>query len=458
MTSSAHRRLIDDLRTTFRKAGISQPFTIIEQITFLIHARLLDIDEAAQEATGQPFPHRFGDNEQHLRWSSWRNLEAEQMLALVHDQVFPHLRACDARGEPFRDLMKDARLEIESPVVLSRVVALIDALPLADRHARAGPYEYLLTGMTRAGLRGQFMTPQPLARLMVAILDPAPGDIIGDPVCGTGGFLVAALDSAGTRDLIGFDLDPSMLRIAATNLVLHGADRPRVHFQDTLSRNFAERHADHASEGFDAILAHPPFGGAIDVNTIDPGLNPHRWEKRADLLFLPLIQRMLKPSGRAAMIVPEAMLSRSSRAHHLLRRQLIENHRVEAVLALPRKALRPFATLPTAIIVFTRDGTTDDVFFYAFEDGSVDEARTEECLESWRSRDPSQDRDLTARAFFVSASEIRDTRYNLSVHDYRHVTVDKVVHEPPEVVLGRMKTLNREIAADLARLEAWLTR
>jgi type I restriction enzyme M protein len=263
----------------------------------------------------------------------------------------------------------------------------------------------------------------------------------------------------------GFDFDATMLRIAAMNLMLHGVDDPDIHYQDTLSTSFTERFPEAASQGFDVILANPPFKGSLDFEDVHPSLLRQVKTKKTELLFVALILRMLKTGGRSAMIVPDGVLFGSSGAHQTLRKLLIDNNQLEAVISLPSGVFKPYAGVSTGILVFTKGGRTDNVFFYDVQaDGlSLDDKREvveendlPDCIARWRARNPKKDTDRTAKAFFVPASEIREESYDLSLSRYKKTVHKEETFDPPQVILGRMKRLNDEIASDLTELERML--
>jgi len=501
------KRRVDALWTEFWQGGITNPLTVIEQITFLMYARLLDINEARdenrQKRSGKPFTRRFKEDEQHLRWSQFRHLGSDQMLPLVRDQVFPHFRSTVASGTAFAEFMKDAQLMIQKPGLLVKAVNMIHELPLTEGDTKGDLYEYLLSKLTTAGINGQFRTPRHIIRLMVDLLEPKPTDVVGDPSCGTGGFLVSVMeylletytspeavieetdpdtgnvekiyigdklsdeDRAHIRSNMfhGFDFDATMLRIAAMNLMLHGVDDPDIHYQDTLSTGFTDKYPSQATEGFDVILANPPFKGSLDFEDVHSGLLRQVKTKKTELLFLALILRMLNTGGRSATIVPDGVLFGSSGAHRQLRQLLVDNNQLEAVISLPSGVFRPYAGVSTGILVFTKGGRTDNVFFYDIEaDGlSLDDKRQpveendlDDCLASWRKRNPVSDTDRKSRAFFVPASEIREAGYDLSLNRYKESSYVQKEGEHPQEVLGRMKELNDEISKDIVELEEML--
>ena len=506
MITGELKKDIDSLWTEFWTGGITNPLTVIEQITFLMYARLLDINEARDEnrekRTGKAFMRRFKEEEQHLRWSQFRHLGADKMLPLVRDKVFPHFRSTVAGGTAFSEFMKDAQLMIQKPALLVNAVSEIHKLPLTEGDTKGDLYEHLLSKLTTAGINGQFRTPRHIIRLMVDMLEPKPTDVIGDPACGTGGFLVSvmeylleshtspgavieetdpdtgAVEKIFTGDLLeryrehirsrmfhGFDFDATMLRIAAMNLMLHGVDDPDIHYQDTLSTSFTDRFPGQASDSFDVILANPPFKGSLDFEDVHSSLLRRVKTKKTELLFLTLILRMLRTGGRSATIVPDGVLFGSSSAHRQLRKLLVDQNQLEAVISLPSGVFKPYAGVSTAVLVFTKGGRTDSVFFYDVQaDGrslddkreSVEENDLPDCLLRWRVRDPLRDAVRTDKAFFVTPGEIREADYDLSLNRYKEAIYEEEDYDPPRIILGRMKTLNEEITVELTELEEML--
>jgi len=506
MITGALKRDIDALWLEFWQGGITNPLTVIEQITYLMFVRLLDVNEARDEnrerRSKKAFKRRFGEDEQDLRWSQFRHLGADEMLPLVRDKVFPHFRKASTSGSTFAEFMKDAQLMIQKPSLLVKAVNMIDRLPLTEGDTKGDLYEYLLSKLTTAGINGQFRTPRHIIRLMVDMLEPKPTDVIADPAAGTGGFLVQAMEhllqkftsqegvieepdpdtgktyKIYTGDLLeghrehirtsmfhGFDFDATMLRIAAMNLMLHGVDDPDIHYQDTLSNGFAERFPKAAEDGFDIVLANPPFKGSLDYEDVDAGLLRHVKTKKTELLFLVLILRMLKVGGRSATIVPDGVLFGSSTAHVALRKLLVDNNQLEAVISLPTGVFKPYAGVSTGILVFTKGGRTDNVFFYDVKaDGfSLDDKRDPvsandlpDCLSSWQSRNPKVDTNRKTKAFFVPSSEIRESNYDLTLTRYQELDYAEEEHDSPNVILKRLKTLSDDIANDLAELEGML--
>ncbi|MEA3544450.1 MAG: class I SAM-dependent DNA methyltransferase [Thermodesulfobacteriota bacterium] len=505
MTRSEIKSKIDTLWTHFWTGGVTNPLTVIEQISFLMFARLLDMGESREEKrsqrTGKPFNRRFPATEdgEALRWSRFKNLPAEKMLPHVRDKVFPHFRSVSVDGAKFGEYMKDAQLMIQKGSLLVQAVNMIDELPLDKGDTKGDLYEYLLSKLNTAGIQGQFRTPRHIIQLMVEILDPSleAGETIADPACGTAGFLIETMhylqkkytspegiikegddNEIYSGDLMepyrqhvqsglltGFDFDITMLRIAAMNLLLHGIEAPDIHYQDTMSGSFSDRFPLQSKDAFDVILANPPFKGSLDFEDVDSSLLAKVKTKKTELLFVVRILQMLKNGGRSATIVPDGVLFGSSKAHVALRQMLIDNNQLEAIISLPGGVFKPYAGVKTAILVFTKGGETRDVFFYDVKaDGfSLDDKRTPieandlpDCLASFKKRDPKQDIDRTAKAFFVPVEEIRQNKYDLSLNRYKEKVYEEVEYEEPKVILGKLRELEAEIQQDLDELEGML--
>jgi type I restriction enzyme M protein len=494
------KRDVDKLWTEFWTGGITNPLTVIEQISYLMFARLLDVMETTGERrasrTKRSFHGRFDGPDDQRRWKNFRQKQAEQMLAIVRDEVFPHIRALNG-GTTFSEYMKDAQFMIQKPSLLVSAVTLIDKLPLIDGDGKGDLYEYLLGKLTTAGINGQFRTPRHIIRFMVDLLEPKPTETVGDPACGTAGFLVGVMqyllrtytsdrgklkgedeETILTGDLLepyrahiqngmfhGFDFDATMLRIASMNLMLHGVDNPDIHYQDTLSNSFPEKFPNQATGSFDVILANPPFKGSLDEGDVHPTLTQAVKTKKTELLFVALILRMLKKGGRSATIVPDGVLFGSSKAHTGLRTMLVRENQLEAVISLPSGVFRPYAGVSTAVLVFSKGGKTDHVFFYDVEaDGfSLDDRRDPvndndlpDALECWRKRGATKNHDRTAKHFMVPMNEIEAKGFDLSFNRYKEAKHQEVKYDPPKKIIAKLRALEADIAKDLHELETML--
>lgn len=512
MITGELRSRIDSLWTDFWTGGITNPLTVIEQITFLMYSRLLDMQERTQEkratVTGKREPSLFGDADQDCRWETWRHYGGPEMLPHVRDRVFPHFRRLAERssgeGSHFAAFMKDAQLMIQKESLLVKAVNAVHELPLERGDTKGDLYEYLLSKLTTAGINGQFRTPRHIIRMIVELMQPQPTDRICDPSCGTAGFLIESYDyllrhhssAAGTHkemidgeehinysgDLLGeyrahvdtdmfhaYDFDATMLRIATMNLVMHGVKQPDVHYQDTLSQSFEERHPKGSKNAFDLILANPPFKGSLDEQDVAPDILRTVKTKKTELLFIGLILRMLKVGGRSATIVPDGVLFGSSKAHVQLRQHLIENNQLEAVISLPSGVFKPYAGVSTAIIIFAKGGKTENVFFYDVQsdgftlddkrtrigDGKGDMLDVQAKYQQW-CKGQGDFSDRTAKAFEVAADDIRTQSYDLSINRYKQQVHVKQQHATPKDILRVLQELEASIQAELDSLQELL--
>lgn len=477
---------IDKLWEEFWTGGITNPLTVIEQISYLVFLRMIDMRESAAERrkarTKAAVTLLYGKDEQHLRWSQLRTeTDPATLLKRMRDEVFPHLRTLGREGSALREHNKDAQLFIQKATLLDSAIRMVDALPLEDADVKGDLYEYLLSKLTTAGINGQFRTPRHVIKFMVEMMAPQPTEVVGDPACGTAGFLVAVkeyLDRQGHSDVEryrhhiqekmfhGFDFDRTMLHIASMNLALHGVEEPNIRNQDTLSSSFVERYPALAKNAFDLVLANPPFKGSLDDKDVASDLLRVVKTKKTELLFLALILRMLKPTGgRSATIVPDGVLFGSSNAHKDVRRVLVEENTLQGVISLPAGVFKPYAGVSTAILVFARGGATEEVFFYDVQaDGySLDDKRQEvkendlpDALERWKKRDGKKDTDRTAKHFVVPVGEIREKGFDLSINRYKEAVHEVADHESPKKILSRLRHLEQSISSDMDVIEKML--
>ena len=475
-----------------------QPVEVIEQITYLLFIRRLDdlhtLAENKANRTGQPIENRVFPEGQDdtgraprdfndLRWSVFANRSADEMFTIVGQHVFPFLQQLGEMGSSYARNMKDARFTIPTPALLVKVVDLLTAIPMADRDTKGDVYEYMLSKLATAGTNGQFRTPRHIIKLMVDMSAPTPTDVIIDPAAGTAGFLVVAgeylrkhypeiFTDAASRDhfngpaFTGYDSDAAMARIGSMNLLLHGVDNPTMERGDSLAEDHPK------TDSYTLVLANPPFAGSLDYETTAKDLLDVVKTKKTELLFLVLMLRLLKNGGRAAVIVPDGVLFGSSKAHKDLRRILVEDHKLDAVVKLPSGVFKPYAGVSTAILFFTKtsSGGTDNVWFYDVQaDGfTLDDKRTElnavvheqnnlpDVLARWSAISQSPDAELarprTAQSFMVPKAEIVAQNYDLSLNRYKEVEHEVVVHRPPREILDDLAALDAEIAAGLAEL------
>ena len=511
MLTGTIRSQVDQIWNAFWSGGVSNPLSVIEQLTFLMFIKRLDdlhtLAERKAEDLGTQMERRIfpegsdhkGEPYANMRWSQFKHFEAREMMRIVDEHVFPFLRQLGEAGSSYGTHMKDARLGFSNPNLLAKVVQMLDDIPMEDRDTKGDVYEYMLGKIASAGANGQFRTPRHIIQLMVHIMAPTPADTICDPAAGTSGFLVEAgeylrdqhpqmLRNADQRDHFhnhmfhGFDFDATMLRVGAMNMTLHGIENPDISYRDSL----AEEHGEDAG-AYSLILANPPFAGSLDYDTTAKDLLRIVKTKKTELLFMALFLRLMRTGGRAAVVVPDGVLFGSSKAHKDIRRMLVEEHKLDAIIKLPSGVFRPYAGVSCAIVVFTKTGVggTGDVWFYDMQaDGlSLDDKRTElveagklgpvpkvpldkadhaknnlpDILTRWQALAEEGDRPRTAQSFLVPASEIIATgSWDLSLNRYKEIEHEEVVHQSPAEIIAELRALEGEIAEGLDRLEGML--
>ena len=484
---------VDSIWNTMWSGGISNPLSVIEQLTYLLFIKRLDelhtLKESKAARTGKPIEDPiFASGQDAIRWSRFRETAPEKMFATVRDEVFPFMKALGQNGEADGDggstyahHMRDALFMMPTPRVLANVVDQIDGIDMADSDTKGDLYEYMLGKIATAGQNGQFRTPRHIIKLMVDMVAPTPKDVICDPACGTAGFLIAAAeylvehdsetiykDAAARRrfnegTFHGYDFDSTMLRIGSMNMLLHGTENPDIRYRDSLAQA-----DDDDAEKYSIILANPPFAGSLDYESTAKDLQRIAKTKKTELLFLALFLRLLRTGGRAAVIVPDGVLFGSTKAHRTLRTILVEEQKLDAIVSMPAGVFRPYAGVSTAILLFTKtnSGGTDHVWFYDMqEDGySLDDKRTSQpeksdlgdILVRWQNRKTERKRARTDQSFLVPKAEISDNGYDLSINRYKEVKYEAVEHDPPKVILERLAQLEGEIARARVELEEML--
>jgi len=493
---------LEKLWLDFNAAGIVNPLTVIEQITYLIFLKLLDEREYRNEQMkkkGLKAQFIFNGENQHLRWNEFRHKKGDEMLKIIRDDVFPHMREFTAKDENFGQFFKDAILMIPTGRLMQSAVDQVDGLPLSKGDDKGDLYEWMLNRITQSGLNGQFRTPRHIIQLMVEMLNPQPTDFIADPAAGTAGFLINTYlhilknysSEVGQIEhddghiqylgdklteyqehiqngmLTGFEMDATMLRIGAMNLLLHGIDSPHIFYQDSLGKSFKDspKYGKYAENYFDVVLANPPFKGTVDEELLDTKLTGDVNTKKTELLFLVRMLKMLKPGGRCAVIVPDGVLFGSSKAHVNLRKILIDDNQLEGIVSLPSGVFRPYAGVSTAIVIFTKSGKTRDVWFYDVEnDGfslddkrqKIDENDLPDCLKRWQKKDPAKESDRKEKAFFVPKDEIVKNNYDLSLRRYKDFIYEEEDLEPPQIILQTLKSSELSISNDLNELSKYV--
>jgi type I restriction enzyme M protein len=518
MITGTIKSQIDSVWNAFWTGGISNPLEVIEQITYLLFLRRLDdlhtLEENKATRLKKPIERRVfpagndakGRPCEDFRWARFKHFAPAEMFTVVGEHVFPFLRTLGGDGSTYAQHMKDARFTIPTPALLAKVVDLLDAVPMEDRDTKGDLYEYMLGKIATAGQNGQFRTPRHIIQLMVELTAPQPTDLVCDPACGTAGFLVAAgeylrthhpeiLHDATLREHFhhrlfhGFDFDNTMLRIGSMNMLLHGVENPDIRYRDSLAQDHAGE-----EEKYTLVLANPPFAGSLDYENTAKDLLQIVKTKKTELLFLALFLRLLKPGGRAAVIVPDGVLFGSSTAHRELRRMLVEDQKLDAIVKLPGGVFKPYAGVSTAILLFTKtnSGGTDHVWFYdvAADGWSLDDKRTPllpedklgavprtaltpddharnnlpDVMGKWRKWKGESRKDhplsdfalRTSQCFCVPKADIAAQNYDLSLNRYKEVVHEAVDHRPPKEILADLTKLEQEIQQGMAQLEGML--
>lgn len=498
MITGELKNKIDSLWDTFAAGGLVNPLSVIEQITYLMFIHDLDDSDnlRAKEADmlGLPYQSIFagelqvGDRTidgQQLKWSVFRDFPAAKMYAVVQDWVFPFIKNLHSdKNSAYSKYMDDAIFMLPTPLLLSKVVDALDEIYrlMSESQAvdvRGDTYEYLLSKISQSGRNGQFRTPRHIIRMMVELMNPKADDIICDPACGTSGFLVTAGEYLKERRkeeiffnrqkkdhymnhmFFGYDMDRTMLRIGAMNMMTHGIDNPFIEYRDSLSDQNPDK------DKYSLILANPPFKGSLDADIVSADLLKVCKTKKTELLFLALFLRMLRIGGRCACIVPDGVLFGSSTAHKAIRKELVDGNRLEAVISMPSGVFKPYAGVSTAVLIFTKTGHggTDNVWFYDMTaDGfSLDDKRSPvqendipDIVARFHDLEAEKNRQRTERSFFVPRAEIVENGYDLSINKYKKTEYKPVEYPPTNEILAELRELEMQIGEEMDKLEELL--
>ncbi|WP_370814281.1 N-6 DNA methylase [Butyricicoccus pullicaecorum] len=498
MITGELKNKINSLWEIFWTGGITNPLDVVEQMTYLMFIHDLDAtdNQRAKESAMLGLPHKsiFAGEVQvgertiageQLKWSVFHDFPAAQMYIVMQEWVFPFIKTLHAdKDSAYAKYMGDAIFKIPTPLMLDKVVTAMDGIyedveQLHSTDARGDIYEYLLSKIATAGVNGQFRTPRHIIRMIVDMMEPQATDVICDPACGTSGFLVAAgeylkenrreeiffnrenKDHYMNHMFYGFDMDRTMLRIGAMNMMTHGIDNPYIEYRDSLSDQNTDR------EKYSLILANPPFKGSLDADIVSADLLKMCKTKKTELLFIALFLRMLRVGGRCACIVPDGVLFGSSTAHKAIRKELVEGNRLEAVISMPSGVFKPYAGVSTAVLVFTKTGHggTDKVWFYDMKaDGfSLDDKRSAveandipDIIERFHHLEGEQERKKTEQSFFVTKEEIAANGYDLSINKYKEVEYVPVEYPSTQELMADLHEIEMEITTGLAELEGML--
>ena len=484
---------IDKIWDTFWTGGITNPITIVEQMTYLFFMKLLDDAQRKKESVaslmgvevkdpvfkkGDWLNPETGANVPYdtLRWHVFKDYEPLAMFNTVRSSVFPFIKNMnEGKQSAYSRFMGNAIFMIPTEKILTKIVETIDDLDMNNRDAMGDVYEYVLGKMAASGNNGQFRTPRHIIRMMVELMRPTLKDVICDPAMGSAGFIVESakyINEHYQADLLqrnnlehykhdmfhGFDTDQTMLRIGAMNMMLHGVDNPDISYQDSLSTDNTD------TDSYTLCLANPPFAGTLDKDSISKSLLAIASTTKTELLFVSLFLRMLQLGGRCASIVPDGVLFGNSKAHKTLRKELVDNQQLQAVISMPSGVFQPYSGVSTAILIFTKTnaGGTDKVWFYNMKaDGySLDQKRTEvsendipDVVARFQNLNSEADRTRKEQSFLVSVEELREKDYDLSMNKYKVVEREAVVYDAPEVILERIANLETEIENALVELK-----
>ena len=480
MITGELRSKIDKIWETFWTGGITNPLEVIEQFTYLLFIKGLDDKEIIKEndalLLGIDFDRTFPEDKQNLRWSKFKNFEAETMYDVVSNEVFTFIKNLHTnKDSAYAKYMGDAIFKIPTPLMLSKIIDGIDNIDMDENKDTKGDlYEYLLSKVATAGTNGQFRTPRHIIDMIVKLMKPTPQDVIVDPAAGSAGFLVSSQaylrknhadlflvqglkEHFNNNMFYGFDMDRTMLRIGAMNMMLHGVDNPNIEYKDSLSEANTDK------DKFSLVLANPPFKGSLDYEQVSADLLKVTKTKKTELLFLALFLRILKTGGRCASIVPDGVLFGSTGGHKSIRKEIVENHKLEAIISMPSGVFKPYAGVSTAIMIFTKTGTggTDKVWFYDMKaDGySLDDKRNpiedtdiNDIVERFSNLAKEEDRKRTEQSFFVPVEEIRDNGYDLSINKYKEIEYEEVKYDSPQEIMLRIRELEMDITAGIEEL------
>lgn len=498
MITGELKNKIDGLWDIFAAGGLVNPLEVIEQITYLMFIHDLDDSDniRAKESAmlGLPFQSIFSEEVKigertidgsQLKWSVFRDFPADRMYSIMQEWVFPFIKTLHSdKNSAYSKYMDDAIFKLPTPLVLSKVVdsldeiyAMMNEVQTAD--VRGDVYEYLLSKIAQSGLNGQFRTPRHIIRMMVEMMDPSSDEVICDPACGTSGFLVASgeylkekkreeifydkqkKEHYMNRMFYGYDMDRTMLRIGAMNMMTHGIDNPFIEYRDSLSDQNTDK------DKYTLVLANPPFKGSLDAEIVSGDLLKVCKTKKTELLFLTLFLRILKIGGRCACIVPDGVLFGSSTAHKAIRKEIVENNRLEAVISMPSGVFKPYAGVSTAILIFTKTehGGTDEVWFYDMtaDAFSLDDKRTQvkendipDIIERFTHIENEKDRKRTEKSFLVPKQEIVDKEYDLSINKYKETEYVAAEYPPTSEIMKNLRDLETQINREMDELEKLL--
>lgn len=483
MITNELKSQVDKIWETFWTGGISNPLTVVEQFTFLIFIKSLDTAQVKldkRKRLDSSVVDIFPSDKQHLRWQNIVPMSAKEIYETIASEVFPFIKTLSAENSAFAKYMKDATFLIpeDKLQLLQKVVDMIDKLNLEDKDIKGDLYEYLLSKLSTAGTNGQFRTPRHIIKMMCEMMlsnTPIDKDYkIFDPACGTAGFLINSIEyiKENREELLdelsisefenlfhGNDFDNSMARIASMNMMLHSISNANIFNYDALSK------FDITWENqYDLILANPPFKGSLDYEEVAKPILDVAKTKKTELLFISLILKSLKVGGRCAVIIPDGVLFGSSKAHKEIRKQLVSENQLDAIISMPSGVFKPYAGVSTAIIIFTKTNghKSDKVWFYDMQnDGyTLNDNRTPcdgsnipDILTRFKNLEQENSRTKTEQSFFVQTSEIEENDFDLSIKRYKKIIYEKIEYDLPSDIISDLEIINHEINSGLEELK-----
>ena len=490
MITGEIKNKIDQIWDTFFVAGITNPITVLEQMTYIFFMKMLDDKQLQEEENARDWgaevenptfpagqlwvnPEAVSEEEkagipyENLRWHVFKNFGSDNMFKIVRQSVFEFIKHIGTGEESaYSRYMKSAIFLIPNARTLTKVVDGVDSFDMNNRDAMGDVYEYILGKMAASGTNGQFRTPRHIIRMIVEMMEPTPQDYICDPAMGSAGFLVEAVkyikekhkmamyDSGGVQHIKtslinGYDTDQTMLRIGAMNLLLHDISSPNLAWRDSLSEQNEDQNC------YSLIMANPPFAGSLDKGNVNKKILAYANTSKTELLFLAQFVRSLEIGGRCASIVPDGVLFGTSNAHVAIRKEIVDNQQLRAVISMPSGVFRPYAGVSTAVLIFTKtnSGGTEKVWFYDMKaDGfSLDDKRSAinendipDILSRFHNLEAEEGRSRKEKSFFVSVEDIRENDYDLSINKYKEIEREKVEYEPVKDILTRLETTEEE--------------
>ena len=502
MITGEIKNKIDQIWDTFFVAGITNPITVLEQMTYVFFMKMLDDKQLQEEENARDWggevknptfpkgqnwvnPEAVSEEEkkgipyENLRWHVFKNFGSDNMFRLVQRDVFEFIKHIGTGEESaYSRYMKSAVFLIPNARTLSKIVDGVDSLDMNNRDAMGDVYEYILGKMAASGTNGQFRTPRHIIRMIVELMEPTPKDYICDPAMGSAGFLVEAvkyikenyeqsmyvseeMEHIKTNLINGFDTDQTMLRIGAMNLLLHDISSPNLAWRDSLS----EQNEDQSC--YSLIMANPPFAGSLDKGNVNKKILAYANTTKTELLFIAQFMRSLEIGGRCASIVPDGVLFGTSKAHVAIRQELVDKQQLKAVISMPSGVFKPYAGVSTAVLIFTKtnSGGTEKVWFYDMKaDGfSLDDKRTPisdndipDIIKRYHDAANETSRSRKEKSFFVPVEEIRNNDYDLSINKYKEIEREKVEYEPVADILTQLDNIEAEYIKGYSRLAKML--